>query len=212
MSGLRAARLVAPLLSVIALHGVIVCDKLYLAPSALSLGFVVAFVSTLSGAPRSRRVLIVLGLVIVTLWGVQALAIYVDVSLAMAVKLPPILIHFYLAWMFGRTLRPGHEPLVRRFSRLSRGTAIPELESYVRLVTVLWAVTMTAMALVALIAAVTASLQTWTWTVNVGLPVGTVALFLGEHAYRAVRFRHLGMNSPLKTLRTLVEARTWTAP
>jgi len=70
---------------------------------------------------------------------------------ALMLFLPPIFAHSMLAYLFGSTLRPGNTPLILRFVRLVHGPEqppSPELESYVRRVTFLWA------ALFALLAAI----------------------------------------------------------
>ena len=212
MHGLSVARFVAPLLSVVALHGVILADKLYLAPGALAAGFVLAASTILMGASINRRLLIIVSSIIIGLLVIQGLTLYVDAALAMVVFLPPVLIHVWLAWMFGRTLLGDREPLIRRFSRLSRGTMPAELEGYTRKLTLVWALCMFGMALIAVVTPILASPKTWSWIVNICLPLGSAALFLGEHAFRAVRFRHLGKNSPLKTLQMLFRPQTWLMP
>lgn len=212
MAGVHAARIVAPLFSVIALHGVIVTDSFHLAPGALSLGFVVAIAAGLADSRRNARALRGLCIAVAVLWGFQALALFLDARMAMVVKLPPILIHGWVAWIFGRTLLPGREPLIRRFSRLTRGAAVPELREYTRTMTLLWALAMAAMAAFALFMAIAATAETWSWAVNICLPLASLALFVGDHAYRAIRFRHLGTVSPLQTIRMLAQPRTWTVP
>tara|TARA_R110002167_G_scaffold257535_1_gene463998 strand:- start:10978 stop:11616 length:639 start_codon:yes stop_codon:yes gene_type:complete len=212
LHGLSVARFVAPLLSVIALHGVILVDKLYLAPGALATGFALIVITILFDMPTNRRMLIIATLILIGFMVFQMLAIYVDAALAMVVFLPPIIIHLWLAWMFGRTLFGGREPLIRRFSRLSRGTLPSELEVYTRRLTMLWALGMLCMAIIATVAPLLATPKAWSWIVNIYLPLASATLFLGEHAFRAVRFRHLGKNSPLKTLQTLMRPQTWLTP
>ena len=74
------------------------------------------------------------------------------------------------------------------------------------------AVAMLTMALVAALSAVMFPPKTWSWVANLGLPLFSAVLFLGEHAYRSVRFRHLGHNSPLTTLKTLTRPHLWMSP
>lgn len=128
------------------------------------------------------------------------------------IKVPPVLIHGWLTWMFGRTLLPGQEPLIHRFSRFNRGVVPPELEAYTRRLTVAWTVLFAAMTLGSAALAVMAPSVTWSWIVNLGMPGLAALIFLGDHGYRALVYRHLGHNSPVGTLRTLLKTETWTAP
>ena len=96
--------------------------------------------------------------------------------------------------------------------QVSRGTLPSELEVYTRRLTMLWALGMLCMAIIATVAPLLATPKTWSWIVNIYLPLASATLFLGEHAFRAVRFRHLGKNSPLKTLQTLMRPQTWLTP
>ncbi|MBO6947520.1 MAG: hypothetical protein JJ855_06030 [Rhodospirillales bacterium] len=212
MGVVRVARIAAPLLSVVLLHILIVFDQLVFAPAALASGLALSVVlGAIDGTFGGGG--IVAGLLILAfMLGLQGLALYVDAELAMAVTLLPILIHLWLAWIFGRTLVKGREPLIRRFSRIARGDIPDELESYTRRLTVIWTVAMLALALVATVSALIFPPKTWSWVANLGLPLFSVALFLGEHAYRSVRFRHLGHNSPLTTLKTLSRPHLWMSP
>lgn len=56
--------------------------------------------------------------------------------------LPPMLIHGFLAYLFGSTLRVGQEPLIVRFIRIVHGPAHPPtaaMFAYARSVTLIWA-------------------------------------------------------------------------
>lgn len=56
--------------------------------------------------------------------------------------LPPMLIHGFLAYLFGSTLRPGREPLIVRFIRIVHGPEhppTPAMLGYAHRVTLLWA-------------------------------------------------------------------------
>lgn len=68
--------------------------------------------------------------------------------------LPPIVIHGFLAWMFGSTLRVGSEPLIVRFIRLVHGPDKPPdaaMLAYARRVTLLWALLFAAIAVIELL-------------------------------------------------------------
>lgn len=212
MAVVRVARISAPLVSVVLLHILVVFDQLVFAPAALAAGLALSLLlGALDGTFGGGG--IVAGLLALSLLlGVQGLALYVNAELALAVTLLPILIHLWVAWIFGRTLVAGREPLIRRFSRIARGDIPPELEAYTRRLTVVWTVAMLTMALVAALSAVMFSPKAWSWVANLGLPLFSAVLFLGEHAYRSVRFRHLGHNSPLTTLKTLTRPHLWMSP
>ena len=107
-----------------------------------------------------------------------------------AVVLPPVLIDLALCWLFGRTLRRGAEPLITSFARHARGGDLPpELRGYTRRVTLAWTLLFAAMAAVAAWLAVSGPLRAWSLFVYVGSPTLVAALFLGEFAWRRVRFR-----------------------
>ena len=84
----------------------------------------------------------------------------------------------WLAFFFGRTLRPGHEALITRIARVSEPTLPPYLVSYTRRLTAVWCAYFIVAAVVAVAAAPAAR-----WS---GILVwsGTAALFLGEHWLR----------------------------
>jgi uncharacterized membrane protein len=106
-----------------------------------------------------------------------------------------------LAWHFGRTLRPGQEPLITRYTRADIGAVSPAVMRYTRRLTLAWTGLFLAFAAVA--AATLAGL---------GPPAGpsaavtlgvSVLAFLGEHAVRARRFPELGPVRPARTLRAI---------
>lgn len=212
MAIIRTARIAAPLLSIILLHVLILHDRLIYAPGALALGVALTFVLGLVDGARGRAGHLIGAIILAVLIGFQAMALYINSDLAITVAILPVAIHLWVAWVFGRTLLHGREPLIRRFSRLSRGEIPPELENYTRRLTIMWTIAMVIMALIAAVTAVLLPPKIWSWVVNFGLPLASVVLFLGEHCFRAVRFAHLGENSPLKTLRTLTRPHLWMSP
>ena len=109
-----------------------------------------------------------------------------------AVFLPPMLIDLALCWLFGRTLRRGAEPLVTSFARHAHGGDLPpDIPAYTRRVTLAWTLLFAAMAAVAAWLAAFGPERAWTWFVYAVSPALVAALFLGEFAWRRVRFRHL---------------------
>jgi uncharacterized membrane protein len=103
---------------------------------------------------------------------------------------PPVVINAALAVFFGASLRAGREPLINIFARHEQGGQLPpDLERHARLVTWLWTLLLAAMALLALALALWAPLELWSLFANVGIYVLIAALFIGEYAYRRLRFR-----------------------
>ena len=90
-----------------------------------------------------------------------------------------------LAFLFGRTLAAGREPLVTRFARIVHGGDMPPgVERYTRGVTVAWTV------FFATLFAVSAGLYfggfatAWSFLANILSPVLIAGMFLGEYALR----------------------------
>jgi len=116
----------------------------------------------------------------------------------------PLAGNLLLAWHFGATLRPGHEPLITRYTRAEQGRLPPELAGYTRRLTWLWTIFFVAFAGVNLLtlagvgpaAGVSAA-------ANIGL---SALFFLGEHPVRRVLFPGLGPATPLSTLRAIWRA------
>lgn len=84
------------------------------------------------------RILATLAVLAMTL----LLILHVFDATALMLFLPPIVVHSTLAYLFGSTLTVGNTPLILRFVRLVHGPEqppTPELEAYVRKVTLVWA-------------------------------------------------------------------------
>lgn len=211
MGGNRHLLFALPVLTIGLLHTAIISGHASYAPAVIAIvpttHLMLAWSQRASGRRKAVLAGVVAGLAVLQLVIVQGGSGFVDL-----VKIPPVLIHAWLAWLFGRTLLAGREPLIHRFSRLSRGAVPAELKSYTRWLTGLWAGMFAVMAVASAAFAVAAPSGLWSWVVNLGMPGFAAAVFLGDHAYRAVAYRHLGHNSPLGTLRTLLKAETWTAP
>lgn len=116
----------------------------------------------------------------------------------------PLAGNLALAWHFGRTLRPGREALITRYTRADHGSVPPALVRYTRRLTFAW--TAAFLAFAAINAATLAGL---------GPPAGPAALaalglsaafFLGEHALRGRLFPELGPARPARTLRAIWRA------
>lgn len=132
-------------------------------------------------------------------------------DLAKIILLPPVLLNGLFLFAFGRTLLPGQEPLITRFSRLEWDTMTPDLNRYTRRLTMGWTV-MFALALVAsILFAAYADLATWSWFVNLGGPAVFLVYFLAEHLYRIHRFGRSVTISPVRTIRVMLRPEAWVA-
>jgi uncharacterized membrane protein len=117
--------------------------------------------------------------------------------------LPPIAINLALCWLFGRTLASGRVPLISRFAILEQGTLSDELAAYTRLLTWLWTLLFAGAALASLLLALSGNRDAWSLFTNLVNYLLVAALFLGEFAYRRLRFRNYRHQSPLQLLRNV---------
>lgn len=116
-------------------------------------------------------------LLTISSWSHQTLA---WINLAQTVGMQSL-----LAWFFGRTLRPGSEPLIAQFARRIHGDAYtPRIARYARQATWAWTCFFIAMAVIPLVLFVTVTLATWSFFVNVlSLPLLGL-MFVLEYAAR----------------------------
>jgi len=102
---------------------------------------------------------------------------------------PPVLVNVALALFFGRTLRPGSEPLVTRFSRRIRGVELPPaLVRYTRRVTIVWTALFIVLAIESAALAAFAPVHVWSLFTNFLNSVFVGALFVAEYAYHSWRY------------------------
>ncbi|MGB7542430.1 MAG: hypothetical protein WBM28_10490 [Burkholderiales bacterium] len=127
-------------------------------------------------------------------WRAAACALMVGALLLTDVdallRIPPVVINLVLAAWFGRSLLSGEEPVINWFARLERGELPPDLARYARRLTVIWTVFFVAMAAVAAALAAFATAEAWSLFANGINYVLVGLLFVGEYAYRRVRYRH----------------------
>ena len=119
--------------------------------------------------------------------------------------LVPVAVLAFIAWMFGRTLRPGRVPLITRIvaalEAMPAAQLAPELQRYTRRLTAAWAGMLATLALVNLALALVAvprgllasigiatpwavTETQWSWMANL-LNYGLVAgFFVGEYLFR----------------------------
>ena len=146
---------------------------------------------------------------VVLMMGAQ-LAVWLGYTSAVALVLAPsVVMNAALLVLFGHTLLPGREPLITRFRRLEEGYVAPVFVSYTRCLTVIWATLFAIATVVSLAAASWGDVAMWSWISLIVIPVTSLALFLGEHVYRVVRYGAEGRSSPLRTLRTVLRPDAW---
>jgi uncharacterized membrane protein len=121
-------------------------------------------------------------------------------------KVPPVIIYLALAAWFGRTLLPGRQPIISRFASLERGELEPVLARYTRRLTVMWSAFFAVMAVTSAALALFADAESWSLFTN-GLNYLLMALlFVGEYAYRRVRYSQYEHASFPRMLRMLFTA------
>lgn len=103
-------------------------------------------------------------------------------------------INVTLLWFFGRTLRPGCEPLITGFARRFHGTLPPEIARYTRHATVAWTVFFAAQLVISAVL-VAVSLEHWSLFVNVLAWPLVITMFVAEYVYRITRFRGFAHSS-----------------
>jgi uncharacterized membrane protein len=120
---------------------------------------------------------------------------------------PPLALNLFLCAVFAATLRRRHEPLISRFARLERrGELPPDLARYTRTLTWCWVVFFALMAAVSLGLALWTSITAWSVFTNLVNYVLVGLFFIGEYAYRRLRYRHYDHATPLELAR-LIRAR-----
>lgn len=133
---------------------------------------------------------------------------------AFALMLPPAALNALMAWVFGRTLAAGREPMISLFARMEHealvvqpGADLPhELQGYTRALTKIWTALFAFMAAVAIVLA-WSGLHAW-WALFTGvlsyLMMGI--LFFGEYMFRRLRFAQYPHAHPLQLVWTLIKA------
>ena len=123
----------------------------------------------------------------------------------------PVVFMAAIAWVFGRTLVRGHEPLVTRFVRVIEGDArlaLPGVRSYTRGVTTFWAILLAALSLLSLLIALFAVPGGWlapfglaptlrlpgsllAWYPEAGCWALLLVAFAGEYGFRRWHLRDI---------------------
>ena len=135
-----------------------------------------------------------------------ALCVYFSASMQFIVYAPPLAAFAFMAFFFYRTMRPGSEPLITHVARMEHPDLPPAMARYSRTLTAVWSGCFMLLFAVTLLLAPLLPLDTWSrWVHGLGyvLP-GT--LFLGEYAYRHVRFRERSHGSLMVLIPNIVAA------
>ncbi len=101
-------------------------------------------------------------------------------------------VNLALAWVFARTLAPGHEPLCTAFARvIHRGAVPPEVERYTRGVTVAWSVFFALVAFASVVLYAAGFHTAWSLLATVASPVLVGLMFAVEYAVRLRVLPHI---------------------
>jgi len=125
-----------------------------------------------------------------------------------ALYVPPIVIPFAMLLLFGGSLRAGATPLISRIAEIMRGEQLPDvLRTYTRRVTQLWCFVSAALMISAIVTAIWARDEVWSFTVNVVHYVVLGAVFLLEFFYRRRKYAQLEPWGLLQYLRRLAQTK-----
>jgi len=116
-----------------------------------------------------------------------ALALAFDAAARLLPLLCQLTMCLAIAWLFGRTLRPGAVPLVTQMARAVHGTLPARIETYTRHVTVAWTLFMLVLCALSVLLFALAPLRVWSAFANLLLLPLVALMFLAEYAYRSVR-------------------------
>lgn len=134
------------------------------------------------------------------------LCVYFSESMGFIVYAPPLAAFAFMAFFFYRTLRPGSVPLITRVARMEHPDLPADMACHARMLTWAWSLCFMLLFVVALVLALLLPLDMWSrWVHGLGY-VLPGALFLGEYAYRHVRFRERHHGSLLVLIPNIVAA------
>jgi uncharacterized membrane protein len=89
-----------------------------------------------------------------------------------------------LAFVFGRTLGAGREPLCTRFARIMHGSLPPEVVGYTRRITLAWTIFFTVLAIVSCSLYLAGFLAAWSLFATILSPILVGLMFVVEYAVR----------------------------
>lgn len=185
--------------------------------AGLWLAMAIAYVAASATSHRAIAVAVVGLMAAVLLWSGGRLllaAMVAAAGLAMAILLPdstsfmaylpPMAAFAFMAWFFGRTLKPGTEPLIARVARKEYPDLPQDMARYARALTLLWSLTFLAMFGAALALALLVPFATWArWVHAMGYAVPG-GLLVVEYAYRHIRFHDRPHGSPALLIANIV--------
>ena len=109
-------------------------------------------------------------------------------SLLFLAYAPPLAAFAFMAYFFQRTLRPGVDPLITRVARREYSELPPDVASYTRMLTCLWALCFAGLLLLAFLLVWLLPLALWScWVHGLGYVVPGL-FFVVEYGYRHRRF------------------------
>jgi uncharacterized membrane protein len=117
--------------------------------------------------------------------------------------IPPVALNLALCWVFGRTLVRERVPIVAHFAMMEQGVLAPELAAYTRALTRLWTLLFAACAAASAGLALSGNRDAWSLFTNLLNYLLVTGLFLGEFAYRRLRYRGYRHQSPWKLARNI---------
>ena len=122
-----------------------------------------------------------------------------------AFGIPHAAINLFLLWFFGHTLLPGRDPLITRLARRVHGTLDAQMLSYTKGVTIAWCVFFTGQIMTSILLFNFTSLATWSLYINfINFPL-VILMFIGEYAYRVMRYRdhpHVSIKQAIQAFNT----------
>lgn len=95
-----------------------------------------------------------------------------------------------LAFVFGRTLAPGREPLVTRFALIIHGSLPPEVAGYTRKVTIAWTVFFATLCAVSSALYLGRFVEAWSVLANILSPFLVGGMFVAEYMVRLRALPH----------------------
>jgi uncharacterized membrane protein len=172
----------------------------------LALVLVPLLLITFSAAARSplRTWLLPLwGLACAGLWMVRA---PLTAHFGWGLFLEHVSFNLALAWMFGRTLVAGREPLCTQFARMVHGTMEPRVVPYTRRVTLAWTLFFVGIALISSVLFAFASIVAWSTFANYLALPAVALMFAAEHACRRVALPGMRRSSILDAVRAYTQS------
>lgn len=131
-------------------------------------------------------------------------------NFAYGAYLEQIALNLALAYLFGRTLAAGREPLCSQFARMVHGTLTPRIAQYTRQITAAWMLFFLSIAAISTLLFATSSLVTWSTFANYLTFPLVAAMFAGEHLWRRIALPDVespGMLATARACRSTFEAR-----